>query len=138
MRRTVVVVLALCALPTTSNAASEESFRLYSDICYNAEGGDALGVRIGVIKLTEASYAFLQWSVGYPEEKPQMTEVSASDLKRGKLVFSVQRDGEPTTFRGTITAKALIGAFSPAYPGDPKVFHLRRVPPLQKGFPNCV
>ncbi|HKU64419.1 MAG TPA: hypothetical protein VJQ06_05125 [Rhizomicrobium sp.] len=137
MRR-IIAILALCIFPVTSNAAPEESFRLYSDICFNEEGGDALGVRIGVIKFTEASYAFLQWSSGYPEQKPQMSVVSDPDLKRGKLVFSVQRDGEPTTFRGTITAKALTGAFSPAYPGDPKVFHLRRVPPLRKGFPNCV
>ena len=137
MRR-IIAILALCVLPATSHAAPEESFRLYSDICYHAEGGDALGVRIGVIKLTEASYAFLQWSVGYPEEKPQMTVVSASDLKHGKLVFSVQRDGKPTTFRGTITAKALTGTFSPAYEDDPKPFRLRRVPPQRKGFPDCV
>jgi len=136
MRRS-AAILALCVLPNTSNAAPEESFRLYSDVCYNVEGGDALGVRIGVIKLKEASYAFLQWSVGYPEEKPEMNVVSGPDLKRGKLVFSVLVDGEPATFRGTITAKALTGQFSPARPGDPKMFRLRRVPP-QKGLPDCV
>jgi hypothetical protein len=133
MRR-IAVILALCVLPGISNAASEESLRIYSDICYNVEGGDALGVRIGVMKLSNATYAFLQWSEGYPEEKPQMSEVSAPDLDHGKLVFSVPRGDELTTFRGTMTAKALTGTFSPKWPGDTKVFHLRRVPVQQKFF----
>ncbi|HKX23292.1 MAG TPA: hypothetical protein VJM81_08470 [Rhizorhapis sp.] len=136
MRR-IAAILVLCALTSASHAAPEESFRLYSDICYHVEGGDALGVRIGVIKLSNAPYAFIQWSVGYPEAKLQMTEVSAEDLKRGKLVFSFQRDDKPSTFRGTITAKALTGAFSPAYDDDPKMFRLRRVSPQQR-FPECV
>ena len=136
MRR-IAAILALCVLPSTANAVSEESLRIYSNICFNVEAGDALGVRIGVIQLGNAPYAFLQWSEGYPEENPKMSEVSATDFKHGKLVFSVLRDKDLITFRGTMTAKSLTGSFSPKWPGDPKVFHLRRVAPQQK-FPDCV
>lgn len=135
MRR-IAAVLALCVLPGTSNAASEDSFKLYSDICYNVEGGDALGIRIGVVKLSEATYAFLQRSVGEPNKNPEMTQVSAEDLRHGKLVFSVPRFGELATFRGTITAKGLTGGFTPKLPGEPKTYRLRKVSPQQR-FADC-
>ena len=134
MRR-FAIVLAFCVFPATA-AVSEDDIKVYSNICYNVEGGDALGVRIGIIELSNAPYAFLQWSEGYPEETPQMSVVSGPDLKRGKLVFSVMRGKEVATFSGTMTAKDLTGAFSPKWPGDPKVFRLRRVPARQK-FPEC-
>lgn len=134
MRR-LALVLALCGFPATA-AVSEDNLKVYSDICYNVEGGDALGTRIGVVTLSNATYAFLQLSEGYPDDKPQMSVVSDVDLKKGKLVFSVMRDNAMTTFRGTMTAKALTGTFSPKWPGDPKVFQLRRVPARQK-FADC-
>jgi hypothetical protein len=135
MRR-IAAILALCLLPNISHAASEDRVRLYSNICYQVEAGDALGVRIGVIQLGNAPYAFLQWSEGYPEKNPKMSEASVPDFKHGKLVFSFLRDKDLTIFRGTMTAKGLTGSLSPKWPGDPKVFHLRRVP-LQARFPDC-
>ena len=135
MRR-IATTLALCVLPSTLNAASEQSLRIYSNICYHVEAGDALGVRIGVVQLGNAPYAFLQWSEGYPEENPKMSVASVPDFKQGKLVFSFLRDKDLTTFRGTITAKGLTGSLSPKWPGDPKVYRLRRVP-LQARFHDC-
>ena len=136
MRRFAAILL-FCLYPGMGNAAQEESLRIYSDICWNVEGGDALGLRIGLIRLNEGTYAFVQWSVGAPEEKPDMTKVSAEDLNNGKLVFSVLVDEKPAIFRGTLTDKMLSGTFSPARPGDPKVFRLRRVPPRYR-LPDCV
>ena len=137
MRR-IVAVLALYLLPGIPFAVAADTFTLYSDACYHVEAGDLLGYRIGVIRLSDDPYVFLQ-SAGGVWGQPFIARASAADLKRGKLVFTFSSDGKPIGFRGTISEKMVTGQFDGwrDFKDKPLVVRLKRISVSQKGGPDC-
>ena len=131
--------MAVLAALVTQSASAAPGFTLYSDVCYHREGGDVLGTRIGILRLPEASYLYLQFAQG-DFEAPQMIKLGPDDLKAGRLTFSAQilTKGRGSTFHGHITDLALTGAFDNA-PGPSGNGHLNlpRIALDKKGFPDC-
>lgn len=62
MRR-IIASLALYVLSLAPVAAAE-TFSLYTDACYNVEGGDVLGFRIGILRLSDHPYVYFQQAEG--------------------------------------------------------------------------
>jgi hypothetical protein len=118
--------------------AAADSFSLYTDVCYNVEGGDLLGHRIGIIRLYDGAYVFLQVAEGNWAQ-PLIGRASAADLNRGRLVFSVFDEGRPLSFRGTITEKIVTGQFDGWFgdKGKPLMVRLSRISVLKKDVPDC-
>ncbi|HEY2009537.1 MAG TPA: hypothetical protein VGH23_11140 [Rhizomicrobium sp.] len=137
--RTTFVMAALCVFGSAS-AAPARPFTLYSDVCYNREGGDVLGTRIGILRLPEASYLYLQFAQG-DFEAPQMIKLGPGDLNGGRLTFSAQivAKGPQSVFHGRVTDAMLMGAFDDHAqgPSGNARFNLRQSPPDKKGFPDC-
>ncbi len=138
MRRLTAILMMNLLAGISTTAAVADSFSIYSDVCYNVEGGDILGQRIGIIWLADAPYVFLQAAEG-DWAAPMVGKASADDLKRGKLVFAVSDGGKPLSFRGTITEKLINGQFEGWFgdKGKPLAVNLKRVPVSQKGTANC-
>ncbi|SRR5258706_8372326 len=137
MRR-IIAILALYFLPGIPVVAAADSFALYTDACYHVEAGDLLGYRIGVIRLSDDPYVFVQ-EAGGVWAKPIVAKASATDLKRGRLVFTISDDGKPVSFRGTISEKMVTGQFDGwlDFKDKPLVVRLSRVPASKKGVPDC-
>jgi len=136
------LILLLCLLaavrnvPAAADAAS--NFILYSDICVHAETGDLLGTRIGLIKLSDATYAFFQVAEGVTES-PQINKLSSGDIKDGKIAFPVLIAGKSKIFQGTITNTAITGNFSDHSfgPSGKTVFHLNKVAMPERPSQQC-
>lgn len=136
--RSIVAILSLYFLSSISVATAADNLSLYSDVCYNVEGGDILGHRIGIIRLSDATYVFLQAAEG-DWAQPLIGKASAPDLKQRKLIFTLPDEGKPLSFRGTITEKAVTGQFDGLFGpnGKPLMVRLNRVAVSMKGAPNC-
>ena len=136
--RHIVAIVALYFVAGIPVAAAAESFALYSDACWHAEAGDLLGYRIGIMRLSDDAYVFLQAAEG-AWSAPFVAKASATDLKRGRLVFTVSDDGKPVSFRGAISEKILTGQFDGwrDIKGKPLTVHLSRNSASKKGFPTC-
>jgi|SRR6185312_12685148 len=136
MRR-IIAILPLYFLPSIS-ATAADNLSLYSDVCYNVEGGDILGYRMGIMRLSDATYVFLQAAEG-DWAQPLIGKASASDLKQRKLVFTLANERKLLSFRGTITEKAVTGQFDGLFGphGKPLVVRLPRIAVSMKGAPNC-
>ena len=121
-----------------ASAAPAPGFTLYSDVCYHRESGDILGTRIGVLKLPEDIYLYLQFAEG-EFSPPQLIKLGPNGLKAGQLAFSAQigAKGPASSFRGHITDTALTGAFDNTLPPEERRLSLRRISPDKKGFPDC-
>ena len=137
MRR-ITVLLSLYFLAITPVAAADDSFSLYSDACWHAQAGDLVGSRIGILRLSDAAYVFLQAAEG-DWNAPSVGKLSAADLKQGKLVFAVSDGGKPVSFRGTVTEKTIAGQFNGWFGnnGKPLVVQLSRTPASKKGVSDC-
>jgi len=136
--RHLVTVLALCFFFGIPAAAVADNFALYSDACWHKEAGDLLGTRIGIVRLSDAPYVFLQ-AAGGDWNAPFIAKASAKDLKQGTLVFSISDGGKSVSFRGTITEKTVTGLFNGWFgdKGKPLTVRLSRVPVAKKGAPDC-
>ena len=139
MRYTAAMAVLAALVSQSALAVPEPGFTLYSDVCYHREGGDVLGTRMGILRLPEASYLYLQFAQG-DFEAPQMIKLGPDDLKAGRLTFSAQilAKGPGSTFHGRITGMAVTGAFDNV-PGLSRGGHLNlsRIVPDKKGFPDC-
>ena len=135
--RCIIALLTIYFVSAIPVAAAER-FSLYTDACYNVEGGDLLGYRIGILRLSDAPYVFFQEASG-DWSAPSVVKVSADELKRGKLTFTISNGGKPFGFRGTITEKAVTGRFDGLFDdkGKPLAVRLRRISPSIKGALNC-
>lgn len=132
-----MAVLAVLAMESASPAPAP-GFTLYSDVCHHRESGDILGTRIGLLKLPEASYVYLQSAEGV-FMPPQLIKLGPDDLKGGRLAFSAQilAKGPPSSFHGRITDAALTGTFDNTLPSDERHLNLRRIASGKKGLPDC-
>ena len=129
--------LGLLAAGSASGAPAP-GFSLYSDVCYHRESGDILGTRIGILKLPEASYLYLQSAEGV-FTSPRLVELGPDGLKGGQLTFTTQilLKGPQTTFHGRVTDTALTGSYDNTLGADSRRLNLRRISPEKKGFPDC-
>lgn len=137
--RSAAAMAVLAVLTTESaSAAPAPGFTLYSDVCYHRESGDILGIRIGLLKLPEVSYLYLQSAEG-EFTPPQLIKLEPDDLKGGRLTFSAQilAKGPLSSFHGRITDAALTGTFDSTLPSDERHLNLRRIAPGKRGFPDC-
>lgn len=130
------------AAPTLPSKAPM-GIALYSTACINAQSGDLLGERIGILRLNRGheTYFFYQEAEGEWQE-PQIAQLHRGEGEpMGSTVsFDVRRGGEKDTFKGTITDKMIVGQFSnPRHRNgfEQREFRLPRVSLNQKGYPDC-
>jgi hypothetical protein len=138
MRARTIFLTGLALAVGRASAAPTPGFTLYSDVCYHRESGDILGTRIGILKLPEASYLYLQSAQG-AFTPPQLIKLEPGDLKDGRLTFSTRilLKGPQSSFHGRVTDAALTGTFDNALPFDERRLNLRRISPDKKRFPDC-
>jgi hypothetical protein len=135
-----VLMFFLLACIHGASAAEGGVFALYSNVCFHNESGDILGTRMGVLRLGDGPYVFVQWSGGGDMMEAETYKLSPDEFKKGKLTFSVVYGQNRGTFHGTITDKAINGRFdNPTIVSlwNKPLFHLRKVNPQQKGYPVC-
>lgn len=80
----IATVLMTVLLVAGAGAAPATPFTLYSDVCYHRESGDILGTRIGILRLPEGRYLYLQFAEG-DFVAPQMIMLVPEDLQGGQL-----------------------------------------------------
>ena len=138
MRAITASLMLLMATGVSTPALAADNFSLYSDACYNVEGGDLLGHRVGILRLPDDVYVFVQVAEGVWTD-PFIAKASAADIKRGKLIFSFPDKEKRISFRGTIGDKSVIGRFDGwlDFKGKPLMVHLARMAASKKGAPNC-
>jgi hypothetical protein len=119
------------------SAATPAGFTLYSDACYHRESGDVLGTRIGILRLPEANYAYVQFAEG-EFAPPQMVKLQV-DAKGISFSAQILAKGPPSVFHGRLTDGALNGEFDDHLqdPSGKTMFVLRKVEIGKKGFPDC-
>lgn len=137
MRRIVLAMVA-CLLLVSPIAIADERVAIYSNVCWHAEAGDLLGDRIGVLRLSDSPYVFVQSASG-EWETPFLAKASADDLKRGKLNFVITDGPKSIHFHGTISEKSVTGQFDGWRDdkGKPLVVRLVRSMASKKRVPNC-
>jgi|SRR5581483_10468744 len=134
-----LVMIGLMPCGVAMGQSAPPGFAFYSDVCYNSQGGDLLGTRIGVMKLRDAVYLFYQDAEGIFGE-PQIIALPPHALAGGKLSFTIADFPDPSTFVGTISDRAIKvrltnGGVGPKGTG---VFNLKREALPEEGrFPAC-
>lgn len=134
--RGAIAALMLCLFAGVAQAAAVEpsAFALYSNVCFHQEAGDLMGVRIGVLRLGDANYAFLQWAEGVLTE-PHVVTLQPGELRNDRLTFSTSIANKPVTFKGRVTDKLLSGTLS--YGTAERVNLPRVLSPSKKGVADC-
>ena len=123
------VLLAIFLASCTASAVAErgEEFKItgmYSNMEYNKEGGDLLGIEIYLVYGGRDYFAIVQCAGGAPAP-PVVTPVEISGTE---ITFKIP-EGQPecgTTFNGTVSKEGLRGRFL----GDTA----ERWLPRQKGY----
>lgn len=81
---------------------------IYSDMAFNKEGGDVLGIEIFVMFTRSGYWVVFQDAEGSPSE-PVMV---AAEIKNNEITFSLpERNGYVGAFRGHIGKEMLVGGF---------------------------
>lgn len=137
MRHAAVLAVLTVLAAQSALAAPEPGFTLYSDVCYHRDSGDILGTRMGILRLPEASYLYLQFAEG-DFTPPQLVKL---DRQGDRLSFSAQilAKGPMSVFHGRITGAMPTGAFDDhaQAPSGKTRFDLRMTSAGKKGFSNC-
>lgn len=102
-----LAVLAACA--SSPRAAEHKVTGLYSDMRYNAEGDDVLGVEIFLVQTESGYYAIYQSSEG----EPAVPVVLPAEVSGTSVRFQIPADTDARgRFDGRVDAKGLTGTFS--------------------------
>jgi hypothetical protein len=125
-RVVIVVVLAsssfLLGSPDFVNATDIKITGTYSDMCYNQEGGDILGMEITIVGSREGHFSVFQASEGEPSI-PVVVRVIVKDQEvemtiPESTIFS-------GTFKGKVTSNGLRGSIE-GYSGYASKLFLKR------------
>jgi hypothetical protein len=133
-----LVMIGLVPWNVAVGQSTPPGFAFYSDVCFNPEGGDLIGTRIGVMKLRDATYLFYQDAEGIFGQ-PQIVMLAPRALAGRKLSFQIADVNGPSTFVGTISDTMIQGRFTDGSVG-PKgtgIYNLKRVALPEGRFPKC-
>ncbi|HVZ27081.1 MAG TPA: hypothetical protein VG798_00360 [Rhizomicrobium sp.] len=136
MRRGLIVVGLLSPLIAGKAGAADQAVSVfYSDFCYHEESGDVLGIRIGILNLSDATYVFYQEAEGAPGV-PQLFKLKLGAMAGPKFTLRVD---ENRVLQGTVTDSAIDAHFNGGYVSSrgEKNLHLERVSDVRKGFRDC-
>lgn len=114
------VALSLtCACATAADKPAAKVTGIFSNMTYNTEGGDVLGVEVFITYSRQGYFVVYQSSEG----EPSMPVVVPAKVTGAAISFDVPAAADPRGhFAGTIDAQELTGTFS----GNQEVVHLKR------------
>jgi len=111
MKRLLKFAASLVFLMATSFSMAETPNKItgiYSDMTFNKEGGDVLGIEIFVLFTRSGYWVVFQDAEGSPSEPV----ITAAEIKNNEITFSLpERNGYVGTFRGRIGKGVLVGGF---------------------------
>ena len=116
----------------------DDTFTVYSDLCYHAESGDLLGTRAVVMRFKEGSYVLFQVAEG-EIQAPQVVKIIL-DPKGNDVAFGIaESEKSIANFKGKITDQLLTGSFDNNWQdrSGKKTFRLPRIVGKQRSFPDC-
>lgn len=117
-----VVTLALFIfLPDMANSAEKKIkvTGIYSDMSYNREGGDVLGLEIFLVFSRQGYFVILQVSEG----EPNPPVIVPAKIQGSAITFSLPVEADPRgEFQGTINDAELSGTFK----NNGQTVHLKR------------
>ena len=119
----ILLILIICfAFPVFAQGARSKVTGTYTDMCYNAKGGDILGMEVSIVGSREGYFAIFQASEGQPAI-PAIVKVIVKDQE---VQFTIP---EVTifsgTFKGTIDNNGLRGSIE-GYSGYASKLFLKR------------
>lgn len=103
------VVLSCAVFVQASVAARELCLGTFSDLAFNKEGGDLLGVEVKIVETRTGKQAAVQFSEGEPGPL-QLAEVTCEG-NRVVLQIAAEKGSAPITFKGTVRNNSLVGEF---------------------------
>lgn len=125
MKRVIFVCLVMFALNlsgTCATAAENPPVKvtgLFSDMAYNRDGGDVIGIEVFITYSGKGYFVVYQSAEG----EPTVPVVVPAKISGTSISFDVPADTDPRgSFTGTMNAHELVGAFS----GNQTTVHLRR------------
>lgn len=99
-------VLALCCLHASSG--SPKITGVYSDMYYNEEGGDVVGVEVFLIGSSKGYYVVFQAAEG----EPSVPLVVPASISGADVSFRISDgDGFNGPFKGKLSKDSLVGSF---------------------------
>ncbi len=101
---------AMCLVASLSIAASPAKPRvtgLFSNMHWVEEAGDVYGYEVLIVSTGDAYFATFQEAQGRPD-RPVVVSVCVSGTS---IEFEIPDSDGPRKFRGTVSAKALVGGF---------------------------
>jgi hypothetical protein len=126
-----IAVVAALLLATHSGSTAERASQvprvagIYSNLSFNSEGGDVLGIEILIVPSSRGYAVVFQSSEG----EPAVPVVVLANLVGNKLTFTLPSDSSYAgAFVGTITAEGMEGSFAEGHkdPGGSPIIRLKR------------
>lgn len=123
MKKTIYTFLSaiIVGLLSTSTLAAGQTPKvtgIYTDMSYNAEGGDVIGTEIFLVNTSHGYYVVFQSGEG----EPSIPVVVAAEVSGTSIRFVLPHDMAGGMFTGRIYPGQLIGSFS----SNKKTIHLKR------------
>lgn len=113
-----VFLLGIISTGISAHGTSPKTTGIYTDMSYNAEGGDVIGTEIFVVDTNHGYYVVFQSGDG----EPSVPVVVPAEVSGSSIHFTLPSGMVGGSFTGTIGATELIGSFS----SNHQTIHLKR------------
>jgi hypothetical protein len=121
IRAVLTIIIFVSSIVSAQHATSRhrQITGIYSDMSYNKEGDDILGIEIFLVYSRSGYWVVYQSSDGDPEPPIVLPATIRGDSIRFSLPANIDQRGD---FTGTISANEMVGTFS----GNGQIVHIRR------------
>jgi hypothetical protein len=120
MQLTIAITLFATCLPAAAPAPSPRALPkvqvagTYTNLEYNDEGGDLVGIEVKIVPLGDRYQAAVLVSEGAPSPMMLVDVTVTAQEVRFRVPRSGQEPDDSWSFRGTVTARALNGVITHA------------------------
>jgi hypothetical protein len=109
LRLAIPLVFIVAACATYAQQPKAKVTGIYSNMAYNQEGGDVLGIEIFVLYTRQGYHVVFQTAEG----EPSVPAVIRASIDGTKIAFSLPPSIDPRgMFQGQITENELVGTFA--------------------------